>query len=88
MLAKAVLRKVVHRKPVPYMPHAHVPKYLLVYIIESLECGHRVVIYPDPDPLVAKFRRCGECDQRKVIAIDTLRNQLVLAFPEPTRKRA
>ena len=42
MPAKAALKRVVHRKPVPYMPHAHVPQYLLVYVVETLERGHKV----------------------------------------------
>jgi hypothetical protein len=67
--AKTVLRKVVHRKPVPFRPYTHVPEYLLVYCVETLECGHTVETHPQADPLIAVRRRCQECD-RKVVSID------------------
>lgn len=60
--AKVVLRKVVHRKPVAFRPHAHVPEYLLVYCVETLECGHTLTTFPQADPLIAVRRRCGDCD--------------------------
>lgn len=69
MPAKATLRRVVHRKPVPFMPHVSEPKYLLVYVVETLECGHRVTVYPQADPLIAQRRSCGECDGDKVVVI-------------------
>jgi hypothetical protein len=77
MPAKAVLQRVVHRKPVPYMPHAHVPEYLLCYVIETLECGHTVTVYPQADPLIAPRRRCAHCDDGKVIAIDAAKRPCV-----------
>jgi hypothetical protein len=70
MPAKAVLKRVVHRKPVPYMPFATEPKYLLCYMIETLECDHTVAVYPQADPLIARYRRCQECDRNNIIAVD------------------
>ena len=69
MPAKATLSKVVHRKPEPFMPYAHVPEYLLCFVTETLACGHMVTIDPDPDPLIARYRRCHECDAGKVAPI-------------------
>lgn len=89
MPVKAALKRVVHRKPVPFMPYASEPKYLLVYVIESLECGHRVTVYPQADPLIAARRRCQECDGGEVIAIDALKKPSVsVRFANPERKRA
>jgi hypothetical protein len=62
MPAKATLRRVVHRKPVPFRPYAHVPEYLLCHVTETLECGHTLEIFPQADPLIAVRRRCQECD--------------------------
>jgi hypothetical protein len=74
MPAKAVLRRVIHRRPVPFMPYAHVPKYLLAYCVETLECGHTLKTYPQADPLIAVRRRCDDCDSSgKVVSIDALR---------------
>ena len=61
----STFRKVVHRKPVPFRPHEHVPDYLLVYIIETLECGHQIHTFPTADPLIAVRRNCTECDECK-----------------------
>jgi len=56
------LRLVVFRKPIPYRPYEHVPDYLLAYVIETLECGHSLTIYPgEHEPLIAKRRACPEC---------------------------
>jgi len=44
------------------MPNAELPEYLLCFVTETLACGHQLTIFPDPDPLVARFRRCHECD--------------------------
>ncbi len=57
----AALQKVVHRKPVPFRPYAHVPEYLLVYCVEKLECGHELHTHPQADPLIAMRRRCQKC---------------------------
>jgi hypothetical protein len=87
--AKATLQRVVHRKPVPYMPHAHVPEYLLVYVVETLECGHRVTVYPQADSLIASRRRCQECDGGEVIAIDALKKPSAsVRIPNVERRRA
>ena len=63
MPAKAALRRVVHRKPVPFRPYAHVPEYLLCHVTETLECGHTVEIFPQSDPLIAVRRRCQVCEE-------------------------
>lgn len=60
-----MIQKVVHRRPVPYQPHAHVPKYLLCYIVETLECGHQRYAYPPADPLIAKYRKCHKCSSEE-----------------------
>jgi hypothetical protein len=31
-------------------------------VIERLECGHKLTIYPKADPLTAKYRRCKQCE--------------------------
>ena len=54
------LKKVVHRKPVP-CHHENAPTYLLVYVVETLECGHTLTIYPQADPLIAVRRDCKPC---------------------------
>lgn len=63
MPAKAVLRKVVHRRLVPFIPYAHVPDYIFCHVVETLECGHTVEIFPQADPLIAQRRRCHDCDE-------------------------
>ena len=89
MPAKAILQRVVHRKPVPYMPHAHVPEYLLVYIVETLECGHKVTIYPQADALIALRRRCQNCAGGEVVSIQSAKKPSVsVSFSNPERKRA
>lgn len=92
MPAKAALQRVVVRKPVPYMPHAHVPTYLLCYVVETLECGHDVTTYPQSDPLIAKYRRCQKCDANRVVPIDVSKKPPVSVqfsnVPSTGRKRA
>jgi len=89
MPAKAALKRVVHRKPVPYMPHASEPKYLLVYVTELLECGHRVTVYPQADALIAVRRRCPECDDGKVVSIESAKKPSVsVRSVNPEKKRA
>jgi hypothetical protein len=57
---------------------AHVPDYLLVYVVESLSCGHKITIYPQADLLIAARRDCKDCEPK------------ILPFPAPvtTRKKA
>jgi len=69
MPAKATLRKVVHRKPEPFMPNASEPNYLLCFITETLECGHTLTVFPQTDPLIAQRRRCTECAPHEVVSI-------------------
>lgn len=91
MPAKARLRKVVHRRPVPVRPYDHVPEYLVCYVVETLECGHSLHIFPQTgDPLVAKQRRCGSCsDGEKVLPIRALKKLAQAVLPETgERKRA
>lgn len=56
------LRLVTLRTPKAYRPHAHVPDYLLCYVVETLECGHTLTVYPQSDPLIARRRACSECE--------------------------
>ncbi len=56
------LRLVTLRTPKAYRPHAHVPDYLLCYVVETLECGHTLTVYPQADPLIARRRACSECE--------------------------
>jgi len=72
---KPMLQKVVHRKPVAFCPYPHVPDYLLVYVVESLSCGHKVTTYPQADPLIAVRRDCHKCEPK------------VLQFPSPVYKK-
>lgn len=55
------LRLVIRREPKPYRPHESEPAYLLCYVIEQLECGHSLTVYPQADPLIAKRRLCQKC---------------------------
>lgn len=55
------LRLVIRREPKPYRPFESEPKYLLCYVIEQLECGHELTVYPQADPLIAKRRVCPNC---------------------------
>jgi hypothetical protein len=55
-----LLRLVVERLPQNFTPYAHVPEYRLTYYIETLECGHKVVSYPQCGP-PTKRRNCGAC---------------------------
>lgn len=66
-----MLQKVLHRRPVAFCPHSHVPEYLLVYIVETLACGHKITTYPQADPLIAVRRDCKDCDPK------------ILQFPSP-----
>lgn len=55
------LKKVIHRKPVPFQVSENAPNYLLCYVVETLECGHTVTTYPQVDPLIAVRRDCKDC---------------------------
>lgn len=70
-----MLQKVLHRKPVAFCPHSHVPDYLLCYCIETLACGHKLTTYPQSDALIAVRRDCKECEPK------------VLEFPTPLRRK-
>jgi hypothetical protein len=66
---KAVLRKVVHRKPIPFLQHPEhefAKDFLGVYVVETLECNHQLTTFPQADPLVAVRRRCNECEEKVV----------------------
>jgi hypothetical protein len=70
--AKAVLRLVVCRKPVPYLMHPEredAAKFLGSYVVETLECGHKVHQFFNPpvESLIAKRRRCRECDEAEQV---------------------
>ena len=56
------LRLVTLRTPKAHRPHDHVPEYLLCYVVETLECGHTLTVYPQADPLIARRRVCHECE--------------------------
>jgi hypothetical protein len=64
--SQAVLRLVVSRKPVPYCFYPEredALNFLGAYVVETLECGHRVHHFFNPpvESLIAKRRRCAEC---------------------------
>ncbi len=64
--ATNVLRLVVSRKPVAFCQHPEredALNFLLAYVVETLECGHRVEHFFNPpvEALIAKRRRCSEC---------------------------
>lgn len=61
-VAQYIYQKVVRRKPVPFQPSPKEPKYLLCYVEEELECGHKIEVYPgDSETLTARTRSCHEC---------------------------
>jgi len=72
---KAVLRLVVCRKPVPFCAHPGREdelNFLGAYVIETLECGHQQSAFfnPPEEKLIAKRRRCRQCDDAaKVVEI-------------------
>jgi len=68
-----MLQRVMHRKPVAFQPHAHVPEYLLCYVVETLACGHKIEVFPQADPLIAVRRDCKRCDPK------------ILQFPSPRK---
>lgn len=64
--AKPVLRLVVSRKPVAYCLYPEredALNFLGAYVVETLECGHRVEQFFNPpvEALIAKRRRCAKC---------------------------
>lgn len=46
------------------MPYEHLPQYLLAYMVEELECGHKITVYPHADLLIAKRRNCTQCSEQ------------------------
>ena len=88
-MPKFAMRRVVFRKPVPFMPHVREPKYLLVYVIETLECGHTLRVFPQSDPLIARARHCQSCDEDEVTPIDVPKKPPEsVRLPIVERKRA
>lgn len=72
MNEKSVLRLVVSRKPVPYCSFPEredALDFLGAYVLETLECGHRVEQFFNPpvESLIAKRRRCAQCRPTNVI---------------------
>ena len=55
-----LLRLVVDRLPQNFTPYKHVPEYRLTYYIETLECGHKTIYFPQCGP-PTKRRHCGVC---------------------------
>ena len=69
--AKAVLRLVVSRKPVPYCFYPEredALNFLGAYVVETLECGHSVEHFFNPpvESLIAKRRRCAQCEPKLI----------------------
>lgn len=67
-----VLRLVVSRKPVPYCSFPEredALNFLGAYVVETLECGHRLDQFFNPpvEALIAKRRRCAKCLPTNVI---------------------
>lgn len=87
-MPKFALRKVVHRRPRPFVPHASAPKYLACYVTETLECGHTLDVFPQSDPLIAVRRHCQRCDELKVVSIDEARKPPLSVRLEVVKKRA
>ena len=63
---KDVLRLIVSRKPVPYCFYPErddALNFLGAYVVETLECGHRVEQFFNPpvESLIAQRRRCAAC---------------------------
>jgi hypothetical protein len=56
------LRLVLSRHPVPFRAARN---YWLCYVVETLECGHKVTVHPQADPLTAKRRNCPDCGKGK-----------------------
>lgn len=76
-LERLRLKKVVHRKPVPFLLHPDredAARYLGVYCVETLECGHKVHTYPRVDALTATRRDCKDCGSN------------LIEFPAPQRR--
>jgi hypothetical protein len=84
-----VLSAVVLRQPKAHIPHAHVPEYILIHVIEHLECGHKLTVYPQADPLIARRRLCPECSGH-VGALPLVPKKPVqsVRFPAPRKEAA
>lgn len=70
LMPERALRLVVERKPVPFIRNGFHKDYpeqsLAVYVVEVLECGHRLEFHPQVDLLIAKRRVCPDCSSLSV----------------------
>ncbi|HEX3941556.1 MAG TPA: hypothetical protein VHX11_08760 [Acidobacteriaceae bacterium] len=65
---RAPLRIVTFRKPTGH-PHPSEPSLISISVRETLECGHKVTVFPgEHEPLIAKRRRCQECAAAVIVA--------------------
>lgn len=61
-VAHYIYQKVIRRKAIPFQPSPQNPKYMLCYVEEELECGHKLTVYPSAiETLTARKRSCHEC---------------------------
>ena len=63
-MVERVLRVVTSRKPKAFQPNPEqAPSYLVAYVTETLECGHKLDVnfIENVEPLIAKRRSCQEC---------------------------
>lgn len=92
---RAVLRLVVCRKPVAFCQFPErqdALDFLGAYVVETLECGHSVHQFFNPpiESLIAKRRRCRECeDAEKIVAITAGKKKppVSVGMPAAGRKR-
>lgn len=63
-MSERILRYVTARQPKAFQPHPEEqPSYLIAYVEETLECGHKLKFHflSEAEPLIAKRRVCCEC---------------------------
>jgi len=63
-MSERILRHVTARQPRAFQPHPEEqPTYLIAYVEETLECGHKLKFHflDETEPLIAKRRVCREC---------------------------
>lgn len=90
---KAVLRLIVCRRPMPYCAHptrSDALNFLGAYVVETLECGHKLEAFFNPpmENLIAKRRRCRECDEAgNVIEITTGKKKPAVSVEIPAAER-
>lgn len=89
-VALYIYQRVISRKIVPFQPSPEKsPGYLLAYVEETLECGHKVTVYPiDGEHFTARKRSCHECSGQFGGLILPKKKPSVAALRQPRKRQA